>query len=90
MGVVRSELKMPKVICRCGDPISISDIPCSDEWLMISDAKYESFGEKGVNAECLYREMTHVLKCPSCDRLLVFWDSVQAPFSSCKLEKADG
>lgn len=69
---------MPNIKCMCNERISYGSIPCADEWLMISDVEYDNFSDN-VDAEVLYNAMTHTLKCPNCQRLLVFWNGFRNP-----------
>ena len=69
---------MPNTTCSCGHRIWFGEIPCPYEWLMISDTRYDDYQET-VDAEALYGEMTHALKCPSCQRLLIFWEGFEQP-----------
>jgi hypothetical protein len=67
---------MPGLDCRCGLRIGYGEIPCSDEYLLISDVEFEPFWEE-MDVERLYNSMRGVLKCPRCGRLWVFWDGYQ-------------
>jgi len=69
---------MGKIKCTCNHLISLSDVPNQAEWLTISDAFYDKYTEN-IDAETLYKEMTHFLKCPECARLLFFWDGFDQP-----------
>ena len=64
---------MPKMLCRCGETLRWSEIPNPIEWLLIADTAYDEYHNQ-VDAESLYRAMTHLLRCPTCDRLWVFWE----------------
>ena len=64
---------MPSILCKCGERLAYGEIPCPIEWLAISDSAYE-LHTGSIDAESLYREMTSILRCPSCDRLWVFWN----------------
>ena len=64
---------MPGLECKCGHRISYTEIPCKDEWLVISDCDYDAFSGQ-VDAEDVFRAMTSMLKCPACGRLWVFWE----------------
>jgi len=67
---------MPGLSCSCGHRISYGEIPCKDEWLIISDVVFDAF-TRAVDAEELYRAMRSILKCPICGHLWVFWDGYQ-------------
>ncbi len=67
---------MPGLSCSCGHRISYGEIPCRDEWLIISDVVFDAF-TGAVDAEELYRAMRSILKCPICGHLWVFWDGYQ-------------
>ena len=64
---------MPKVICKCDNIISLSDIPSPHQSLMISDMEYNKFWES-IDAEKLYKAMTLVVHCDKCMRLLIYKD----------------
>ncbi|CAB3783741.1 hypothetical protein LMG28138_01700 [Pararobbsia alpina] len=64
---------MPSIKCECGHRICYGDIPCSDEWLMMSDTAFDKHHGQ-VDVDELYRAMTHVLKCPDCGWLWVYWN----------------
>ena len=69
---------MPKLLCKCNTVINYSHIPSLDEWLLISDTEYDHFfGE--VDSEELYRRFVHMLKCPTCERLRIFWEGFENP-----------
>lgn len=70
--------RMAKFLCRCGSVVRTSGaIPNPAELLLISDVKYDEFhGE--VNAEALYREMTHAFRCSTCGRLWIYWDGMES------------
>lgn len=68
---------MPSILCRCGDRIDLSMIPNPNEWLLVSDVEYDEFSEE-VDAEKLYKRFRHMLICPNCKRLLIFWDGFDA------------
>lgn len=64
---------MPKLRCKCDTIINYGTIPAVDEWLLISDVDFDQFmGE--IDTEALYRRFVHMLKCPTCQRLHIFWD----------------
>jgi hypothetical protein len=67
---------MPGLDCSCGNRIPYGDIPCQDEWLIISDADFDSFSGQ-VDTEELYRAMKSILRCPVCGHLWVFWNGYQ-------------
>jgi len=67
---------MPKLTCACGRGIPYGEIPCSNEWLFVSDFEFEAFSGT-VEAEAIYRMMKSFLKCPDCGRLWVFWNGYQ-------------
>lgn len=64
---------MPKIVCKCGEWLLYGDIPNPIEWLLISDIEYDKFSGV-VDAEDVYRVMKHLLRCPNCGRLWVFWN----------------
>ena len=66
-------IAMPKMLCRCGEVLRWSEIPNPIEWLLIADTAYDAYREP-VDPVELYRAMRHLLRCPACGRLWVFWD----------------
>jgi hypothetical protein len=53
---------MPSTTRECGHRIIYGEIPCRDEWLLISDVEYDRFTGT-VDAERLSSEMLHMLLC---------------------------
>jgi hypothetical protein len=68
---------MPGLGCKCGYRISYGEIPCSDEYLFISDTEFESHWDKELDTQKLYEAMNGFLKCPTCGRLWIFWNGYQ-------------
>jgi hypothetical protein len=66
---------MPKFICDCGKVLRYSEIPCSFEWLLISDTDFDRFSGT-VDAEQVYRATTSLLRCPNCSQVWIFWDGM--------------
>lgn len=69
---------MPKVLCKCGHFINLSDIPSPNQRLMISDVDYDKYWGK-IDAEELFKEMTLVVVCPNCGRLYIYYDGFDKP-----------
>lgn len=70
---------MPSIICTCGIRLGFGAIPNPNEWLMISDDRFDDF--RGNDLEELYKQMSSFLKCSDCGRLWVFWNGFDAdPF----------
>ena len=67
---------MPSIICTCKTIIDYGYIPCNEEWLIISDAKFDKFSGM-IDTGNIYRSMDHLLKCPTCGNLWVFWNGFQ-------------
>lgn len=67
---------MPKFLCKCGEMLRYSDIPCKIEYKFISDEDYDSY-QGSVDTEKLYSEMKSIIKCPDCNRLWVFWNGFE-------------
>lgn len=74
---------MGKFICKCGNTIRTSgEIPNPNEWLAISDVKYDSF-ETTMTLNELYRHMLSVFVCDRCQRLWIYskgFDSEPTPY----------
>jgi hypothetical protein len=66
---------MPKVLCSCDNVINCSEIPCEDEYLLISEVEYDKLPHPLDSGE-LVKLATLVVRCPSCQRLIVFWDGL--------------
>jgi hypothetical protein len=64
---------MPKLQCTCGMVLNYGQIPCPDEWLLISDVEFDRYSGS-VDVEKVYAAMKSLLKCPQCNRLYIFWD----------------
>jgi len=64
---------MPSIRCRCGEILRYGEIPCREEWLLISDVDFDKLTGP-INPESIYQTMTSFLKCPHCERLWVFWN----------------
>lgn len=69
---------MPKLRCKCNTMINYGYIPSADEWLLISDTDFDQVSGE-VNAEDVYRRFVHMLKCPTCHRLHIFWNGFDQP-----------
>ncbi len=69
---------MPKLLCTCKTVLRFSEIPSPIEWRIISDVALEKFTGQ-VDAEEVYRATETVLRCPTCERLWVFWDRNDTP-----------
>lgn len=69
---------MPNLPCTCGAPLNYGEIPCPMEWLLFSDAQFDTLPPH-VETEALYRDATSLLRCPTCERLWVFWQGFSAP-----------
>lgn len=64
---------MPKLLCKCGEVLSYSQIPCKIEYKFISDVDYDQFIGT-IDSEKLYGQMRSFLECPQCRRLWFFWN----------------
>jgi hypothetical protein len=80
---------VPSMLCNCGERLRYGDIPCAIEWLVISDVEYDKVSGT-VDAEELYRSMTHILQCPKCRRLWVYWNGFSQPPSEYMPKGNDG
>lgn len=67
---------MPKILCKCGQIISYSEIPSKNDWLFISDVDYDEFQGK-IDSENLYHSMKIFRKCINCGRLYIYWNGVE-------------
>jgi len=65
---------MPKIRCVCDYVISLSEIPCPNQYYMISDISFERYFDIAIKVEELYNEMKIVVRCSNCDRLHVFYN----------------
>jgi len=64
---------MPKIMCKCGESLSYSEIPCNIQYKFISDVDYDKYRGM-IDAEALYQQMRSFIKCLKCGRLWIFWD----------------
>lgn len=76
---------MPKIKCNCGNIIGLGKIPSPHESLLISDIDFEKYWKK-CDVEQLYKEMTIVVKCDSCNRLHIFFEGFDKPATVYKEE----
>ena len=92
---------MATIKCICGDSFSDGSIPNEFEYNLVPDVSVERLvadvqeivveGED-VDVRIGYKIMTSgptVYKCPSCGRLLVFWDGIDTPSTSYAPESLD-
>ena len=75
---------MPSLMCKCGRKLSWSAIPNPIEWKFIADEDFDHF-TGDVDAEEMYAQMSSFLRCPTCQRLWVFWDGCESEPSEYKL-----
>jgi hypothetical protein len=69
---------MAKWLCACGETIrSSGDIPNESQWLLMSDQEFEAITGL-VQAEDVYTNMTVAFRCPTCDRLHIFWHGLDS------------
>ena len=69
---------MGKFSCHCGDLVRVSGaIPNPQEWKILSDVDFDAFSGQ-VDAEALYLACRSMMRCPTCDRLWVYWDGFGA------------
>ncbi len=78
---------MPNIKCICESRIGFGGIPNPNEYLLISDVKFEKFWDS-PNTEQLYNEMSIVGKCSNCGRLHVFWDGFDKPQTIYKIDES--
>ena len=64
---------MPSFKCKCGNILRYGIIPNKDEWLLISDEKFDEYAGE-INSEELYSEMKSMLVCQNCKRIWLFWE----------------
>ena len=64
---------MPAYMCKCGSRVSVGRIPCNHQWNFMSDVDFDKYENK-VDPEELYKKMKEFFKCPTCERLAVFWN----------------
>lgn len=62
---------MPKYICKCGNVIDLSDIPNSNQILMIEDVNFDKYFDN-FNPIDLHQEMILTIRCNECKRLYIF------------------
>lgn len=64
---------MPAILCKCGNRLSLGEVPNPTEWLLISDVEYDEFQDE-IDAEELYMRFKPLIICPYCKRLICFWN----------------
>ncbi|WP_324841655.1 hypothetical protein [Actinocrinis sp.] len=70
---------MAKLRCYCDTIIQTSGgIPNELEWKIISDIEFDRFAGM-VNAEEIYSACKSAFRCPTCDRLWIFWRDMEHP-----------
>lgn len=77
---------MASILCPCGELLDYSDIPCSIEWLVISDDEFDTIPD-GYPMDKLYTRVKRFLKCNHCQRLSFFWNGFGAAPTIYTLEK---
>jgi hypothetical protein len=73
---------MPAIMCLCNQRISIGEIPCPHEWLVVSDVIFDKRAIIDPNSDkdqsiLDYSDMLHVIKCLNCERLAIFCEGYQ-------------
>lgn len=63
----------------------LGEIPSPYQYLLISDENFDKF-EGEVDSEDIFKEMTTVVICNNCGRLLIFWDKNNREATSYKRE----
>jgi hypothetical protein len=64
---------MPKIICKCGEILSCSQIPSNIEYKFMSDVEFDSYTGT-IDVENLYDRMKSFIQCSNCSRLWIFWN----------------
>ncbi|KLN36440.1 hypothetical protein FB00_00905 [Cellulosimicrobium funkei] len=57
---------------------SSGPIPNPIEWLLVSDTDFDEFSGRAT-ADDVYAAAQHAFRCPTCDRLHVFWSGLAEP-----------
>ncbi|HIE02855.1 MAG TPA: hypothetical protein EYP59_21665, partial [Thiotrichaceae bacterium] len=68
---------MPSLTCGCGEIVNYGEIPCSNEWLLMSDIEFDQFSGQ-IDVEEIYKAMKSLIKCPQCGAIWLFWNGFQA------------
>lgn len=71
--MVRGGSDVPKIPCDCGEILRYGEIPCPIEWLIVPEDTLRGFCDQVESDVLLWEHMRHFLKCPRCERLLIFW-----------------
>lgn len=66
---------MPSYLCRCQKRIDYTEIPAASSYYLVADEAAEVQDDL-VTYVANWTESTNVLRCPSCDRLWVFWNGM--------------
>ncbi|SDG36928.1 hypothetical protein [Epilithonimonas hungarica] len=81
---------MPKIKCKCGNIVSLNDIPNVNELHIISDIDFEQFwndDEDFVKIEDVASQMKLVVKCNNCYRLYIYENGMNEDPIIYKLEE---
>lgn len=78
---------MPKEVCKCGNVISLGEIPNPNEWLIISDVDFDKFSGN-IDSDKIFRSAISMLQCGRCGRLLIYWKGFKSPPEYYFLEKS--
>lgn len=63
---------MPKLLCKCGETLSLSEVPSPIGFHLISERDLDKIAEDTVEFEVLAKNMLESYLCPNCGRLHVF------------------
>lgn len=80
---------MPKVLCKCGHWINLSDIPSPNQMLIISDIEYDKF-QGLVDPEKIFMAMHIVAVCSVCGRLYIYYNGFDKPPTIYKKDSTSG
>lgn len=70
---------MAKLRCVCNTAIQTSGpIPNELEWKILSDVEFDRF-EGQIDSEEIYLASSSMFRCPTCDRLWIFWNGMDKP-----------
>lgn len=68
---------MPKLVCKCGNVIDLTSVPCPSESLLVRDRILEDLAGQSFGGDEFSRWLedraTRVYGCERCRRLIVFW-----------------
>ena len=64
---------MPSITCKCGNQIRYGNFPSPNEWIIMSEEKFDKYPSDTKIAELLM-DSSSILRCPNCERIWIYWE----------------